>query len=807
MAELPGQRNPSSPISLLLQTLGMTRDDLVRHSTQMRSFLETESNPVRAFSQPKLEPPETSLLDTRSTRSRTHSYSNVSLAVPSFAASPPITPVKTEPIERGLPARQMDTMEMVMERKSKQKKRARKESLSHSREERVESRPAPSTPSRLSRSQNVDTPHHYKYYRERVIGDATPKGEASGSESPSKSRPHYRLPKTPSSRFLDSSRPSSPMSSPAVVNLVSSPGPMRPESEADADELPFTLPPGPYSDSKPDNCYAAIIGQAILSSPQHRLTLQDIYEWITIVYPYYKRGEQTWMNSVRHALSTMAVFRKVPRQRQEGKSLWAIWDCDIPCFANGDFKKSLCADMVKVKSESSKSGPKRRAATDQAGSSRTSKRRRKTFDDADDAVGQPLPPMLPAPILPPFYSSNIVPGTHHQPYYQQQPTYVPQPVPAEVIFPPLPASSSYHHARAASHPLSRPASSVSVDTSEVAPSSPAWSAAPPPSSDSSVPDLTHDVDSSSSPPLSQENLAADDNQEANTTNEPSISAPAVVDPEEEFERWLASDPPSDFLEPGFSLLNTPLSGRKSTSASASRARYAHALDFFQVPDSPTLQRKSARKAQKQPMRQRSPSISPIIRTSYTAPSNPSTPPHRPRTPPRKHSGSALLQLSPHRTPISHRGLHMSPAASLAHYKNNLDPPPPVTAHSQAPLLFSFESESLTLPSPDLLRTPRRRGAQTMGSDSTPSNRNSSIFGPVTPKRLNFNPPGDGSPLRTPSRHLLDPHDPSALLDEELFRLGSQGTSSHTPTGLFGHSRGMLYESPNLPSPGRWDRYW
>lgn len=357
------------------------------------------------------------------------------------------------------------------------------------------------------------------------------------------------------------------MSSP-VVNMVSSPGPMRTEAEAEDEELPFTLPPGPYSQMKPDACYAAIIGQAILSSPQHRLTLQDIYEWITTVYPYYKRGEQTWMNSVRHALSTMAVFRKVPRQRQEGKSLWAIFDCDVACFANGDFKKSLCADMVKAKPELSKTGPKKRVSTEQTSGGRATKRRRK---DRDELTGQTRPPMFSAPILPPFYSANIVPGTHHQPYYQQQPTFMPQPVPAEVIFPPLPPSSSFHNVRAASsQPVSRAPSAASVasNSSMATPSSPSWSTAPPPSSDSSVPDLTLDDGSSSSPQLSQQTVASEPSQEdysQDVEDRPrsrKSNSPAIVDPEIEFERWLATD--SDFP-----LLNTPLSGRKMLPRSAS----------------------------------------------------------------------------------------------------------------------------------------------------------------------------------------------------------------------------------------------
>ncbi len=95
---------------------------------------------------------------------------------------------------------------------------------------------------------------------------------------------------------------STPSSSPVrpIVNIVSSPGPMGPEpTEDEYDDLPFKLPPGQYSHTKPDLPYAALIGQAILASPEHRLTLQEIYDYIIIVYPHFKRNEQTWVNSIR----------------------------------------------------------------------------------------------------------------------------------------------------------------------------------------------------------------------------------------------------------------------------------------------------------------------------------------------------------------------------------------------------------------------------------------------------------------------------------------------------------------------------
>ncbi|OCH96222.1 hypothetical protein OBBRIDRAFT_701924, partial [Obba rivulosa] len=389
MADTFRGRNPTSPISQLLQTLGMTREDLSRHSEQMRQFLTAGSakSSCAFSSQPEIQDPKS--LDSRShVRSRATSLINASATAQS--PTPPVTPVKAEPMDALLPSRSMDQMHLVMERKSKNKQRERRNSNAPSRDARRVHASVGATPPRNATPQTTpQTPHHFRYYRERVLGEASSSqvsldnlaGGASAlpatpSHSLSLSHPSLRRaesqfsePRTPARRgcaLPSTPRASSPCSSPPrIVNIVSSPGPMRLDPlEEDQDDLPYTLPPGPYSSVKPDFSYAAMIGQAILSSPPHRLTLQDIYEWITTVYPYYKRGEQTWMNSVRHALSTMAVFRKVPRGRQEGKSLWAIYDQDIPCFANGGFRKALCADMNK--DASGKAGPRKRGMMEDA---------------------------------------------------------------------------------------------------------------------------------------------------------------------------------------------------------------------------------------------------------------------------------------------------------------------------------------------------------------------------------------------------------------------------------------------------------
>jgi hypothetical protein len=117
MADPHSHDNQSSPISSLLRSLGLTREDLVLHTEQMRAYLSQGST-----THPIVEP----VLDSRrsSRRSRTASFTNSLTRNPS--PTPPRTPVKSEPTEPSIPTRQMDTMQMVIERKSKQAKREKR---------------------------------------------------------------------------------------------------------------------------------------------------------------------------------------------------------------------------------------------------------------------------------------------------------------------------------------------------------------------------------------------------------------------------------------------------------------------------------------------------------------------------------------------------------------------------------------------------------------------------------------------------------------------------------------------------------
>jgi hypothetical protein len=64
------------------------------------------------------------------------------------------------------------------------------------------------------------------------------------------------------------------------------------------------VPPGPLhivpswqpldANDKPPYSYATLIAHAILSSEDRRLTLGDIYQWITQHYPFYSMSENGW---------------------------------------------------------------------------------------------------------------------------------------------------------------------------------------------------------------------------------------------------------------------------------------------------------------------------------------------------------------------------------------------------------------------------------------------------------------------------------------------------------------------------------
>ncbi|KAF8202541.1 hypothetical protein BJ912DRAFT_945100 [Pholiota molesta] len=840
-----------SPISQLLYTLGITREDLNKRSDQMRQFLTADTSMPPRVPERDGEHRSRSGSDLRSSSRSVASSASLARSLSRASSSslrdgtPPATP-----------------MEMVLERQRRQRKSRKGREREASRNVAHPASPSPSSASQSVRSLNTSmhsrdgsrcsdaggaesahnigaevndpppvTPQKNKYYRDHTnlstdsasrkmdltCKTETPTPTRPVAQQPSQSMPQpqyyaypgymayphfmpvaFRPPQASSSSIpitphLSTSSPlppsspppaSSPMSSSPArgVNLVSSPGPMGPAPEENEyDNLPYKLPPGPYSSNKPDLSYAALVGRAILSSPEHRLTLQEIYDWITIVYPHYKRGETTWMNSIRHVLSTTDTL--------------GIYDEDLECFKDGGFKKQLCKDYINGTDGKDKG----------VGSSKGKSKARKRGADDDDIMDvrnrrnperKRLLELLlfrPSCAAAPFMGSASMsshplfpptrPTTHHQPYYQT--AQQSQSFASEVIFPPLPPTAAFNRVvnhYSASLPVQVTTTS-DTQTSETCPSpSSLLRSSPIPSlpsvsssTTSSVPELTPNR-SSSSPPSSMP-ATSDADIDMHSSSRPSsaasllseISATVLV-AEIIFNttllgpvRFWGQSPKESVLQPGIELLAFDSDDDEGSS----------------LQDKKGKKKQTSRKNSMFPPFPTSPTLNLRVKQSYTKtddiicrPTTPISSREPPSTPPR----STTHQISSIRTPLSHKGLHMSPNASLAHYNGG---------SSIAPLDLAAPDAAPAADEDDPMRTPRKRGSQHPGAPAAGATAAASVFGhPVTPRRLVFPPdspfrtPMAGSPFRTPG--------------------------SRSPTGIFGKGQGtLLYDSPGYGGSPKW----
>ncbi|XP_076749957.1 forkhead domain 102C [Xylocopa sonorina] len=152
---------------------------------------------------------------------------------------------------------------------------------------------------------------------------------------------------------------------------------------------------------KPQHSYIGLIAMAILSSPEKKLVLSDIYQHILEHYPYFRTRGPGWRNSIRHNLSLNDCFVKSGRSANGKGHYWAIHPANLEDFRRGDFRRRKAQRKV----------------------------RRHMGLAVDEEPDSPSPPPLPATPPPPAalgppVASQPMPGIwtphHHQSHHQQQ---------------------------------------------------------------------------------------------------------------------------------------------------------------------------------------------------------------------------------------------------------------------------------------------------------------------------------------------------------------------------------------------------
>ncbi|KAI0642163.1 hypothetical protein C8Q79DRAFT_984372 [Trametes meyenii] len=169
------------PVRDALCRLGLTEEQFKAKQTEMMEvllrnepFVPKEAPPPnRAHSKPSLNFYEKMTAGSSRHGSRGRS-SSVSSSSSSRGPSPtPRTPTRKDNGDAGQP-RPRDQMELVIEQRNRVKEGKRRESTSRPREEtRVPSTPTRDTARQAPTNYPPETPHHYRYYSERVIGEAS----------------------------------------------------------------------------------------------------------------------------------------------------------------------------------------------------------------------------------------------------------------------------------------------------------------------------------------------------------------------------------------------------------------------------------------------------------------------------------------------------------------------------------------------------------------------------------------------------------------------------------------------------------
>ncbi|CAI4221288.1 unnamed protein product [Auanema sp. JU1783] len=98
---------------------------------------------------------------------------------------------------------------------------------------------------------------------------------------------------------------------------------------------------------KPQHSYIGLIAMAILSSPEKKMVLSEVYEWIMCRYSYFRTRGSGWRNSIRHNLSLNDCFIKAGRAANGKGHYWAVHPACVRDFERGDFRRRRAQRKVR----------------------------------------------------------------------------------------------------------------------------------------------------------------------------------------------------------------------------------------------------------------------------------------------------------------------------------------------------------------------------------------------------------------------------------------------------------------------------
>lgn len=110
--------------------------------------------------------------------------------------------------------------------------------------------------------------------------------------------------------------------------------------------------------------YADLITQAILNSPEKRLTLSQVYEWMVQNVPYFRdKGDSNssagWKNSIRHNLSLHSRFMRIQNEGA-GKSSWWVINPDAKPGRNPRRRAATMESATKTALDKKRRGARKR---------------------------------------------------------------------------------------------------------------------------------------------------------------------------------------------------------------------------------------------------------------------------------------------------------------------------------------------------------------------------------------------------------------------------------------------------------------